>query len=197
MKFELKKITMTAAIGVFAFGLASCATTHKPAPVENAYTMGQSGGNQSDSSAVQTAGVGQEDQFQGQNVDTSWMDGTTRRVAQQMGIRNNTIYFSFDKSTVSSQYNNIVQANANYLRAHPNAKVRLQGNTDPKGSREYNIGLGQRRSSGVEQRLLALGVNSRQITTVSYGQEKPAEPGDSAQAYALDRRVNIVYTAAG
>ena len=191
---KLTKLTTVLTLSIMTLGISACSNVKhdKPVPVENAYV--QPDDAQNDTSAVQTAGIGNNDEFQGENVDTGWMNDTTKNVAQQIGVKNNTIYFGFDKSGVTDDYDQIIEANANYLKSHPSAKVRLEGNTDPRGSREYNIGLGQRRSDGVEQRLLALGVNKQQLTTVSYGQEKPAAPGDTPLAYSLDRRVNIVYT---
>ncbi len=187
MKFK----NMTTALGVAAItvGLAACSsmTSSNPAPTDSAMSM------QDADYGVQTAGLGEEEQFRGDSADSQWMDGTTRSIVQQLGLNDNTVYFGFDRSNVSSKYDYIVQVNANYLKSHSQAKVRLEGNTDPRGSREYNIGLGQRRSDGVDQRLIALGVNPKQLVTVSYGRERPALPGDSEEAYSKDRRVNIVY----
>jgi peptidoglycan-associated lipoprotein len=189
---NVKKITTVFALCAITIGLTACSNAHKPAGVEDAYNNVGSNNN-----GVETAGLGAEGQYRGEAVHGDWMDAPTRQVAQQLGISDNTVYFSFDRSEVDGKYNYIIQANANYLKTHPSAHVRLEGNTDPRGSREYNIGLGQRRSDRVQQRLLALGVSPRQMTTVSYGQEKLAVAGDGESAYALDRRVNITYTQVG
>lgn len=187
---KLKTIATALSVATISVGLAACSsfTGKQGAPMDDAMNMQDSayGG-------VRTAGLGEGEQFRGDSANGQWMDSTTRQVARQLGLNDNTVYFGFDRSSVSSKYDYILQVNANYLKSHPQAKVRLEGNTDPRGSREYNIGLGQRRSDGVDQRLIALGVSPRQLVTVSYGQERPAVPGDSAAAYAKDRRVNIVY----
>jgi peptidoglycan-associated lipoprotein len=80
-----------------------------------------------------------------------------------------------------------------YLLSHPLAKIILEGNTDPRGSREYNIGLGERRAKAVANIMLAKGVNPKQIRIVSYGAEKLAVPGHNEADYQLDRRVELVY----
>lgn len=158
------------AVGLIAVTLAACSSKNN-AGVENGYAGG-----------TETGGLGNNEPF----VNSDYM-------AKLLGIDKNTIYFDFDKSYVKPDYDYVLQANANYLKSHPSAKVRLEGNTDPTGSREYNIGLGQRRADQVQQRLESMGVSGQQLVTVSYGQERPAMMGDSAQAYQLDRRVDLVY----
>ena len=86
-----------------------------------------------------------------------------------------------------------MSANAAYLVKYPTARLRLEGNTDERGSREYNIGLGERRAQTVRRALMAQGVADGQVTTVSYGEERPAVPGDDEAAYAQNRRVEFVY----
>jgi peptidoglycan-associated lipoprotein len=136
------------------------------------------------SQPVVTSGIGEDAAFPGENA------GVANR---ETGIKNNTIYFSFDKSTVGEQYKQIIEANARYLKQHPNARVRLEGHTDPRGSREYNIGLGQRRADQVINQLLAQGVAKSELVVVSYGKEKLASMGTSDKDYALDRRVEVIY----
>jgi peptidoglycan-associated lipoprotein len=86
-----------------------------------------------------------------------------------------------------------VSAHANYLAQNPSQKVRLEGHADERGSREYNIGLGERRGQAVRRALLLSGVSEVQLSTVSYGEERPAAAGSDEQTYALNRRVEIVY----
>ena len=103
-----------------------------------------------------------------------------------------SIYFDFDKDEVKAEYRTIVEAHAKYLVANPNAKVIFQGNADSRGSREYNLSLGQRRSVAVKKAVNVLGAQDKQIETVSYGEEKAKECKDEA-CYQQDRRVEIVY----
>ncbi len=103
------------------------------------------------------------------------------------------IYFDYDKSDIKSEYNTVIAAHAKYLSSSNNLKVRLEGNTDERGSREYNIGLGERRAQAVRRALMLLGVNENQITTLSYGEERPAVEGHDEAAYTKNRRVEISY----
>ena len=80
-----------------------------------------------------------------------------------------------------------------FAAAHPNLKLRLEGNTDERGTREYNIGLGERRAQAVRRALMLQGVAEAQLTTVSYGAERPAVEGDDESAWAQNRRVELVY----
>src|SRR5215469_6121635 len=106
-----------------------------------------------------------------------------------------TVYFDFDSSEIKGEGTDIVAAHAKYLAANPGTRVRLEGHTDERGSREYNIGLGERRAQSVRRALLLQGAADTQISTVSYGEERPAVPGHDEAAWAKNRRVEIVYLA--
>jgi peptidoglycan-associated lipoprotein len=103
------------------------------------------------------------------------------------------IYFDFDRSEVKPEFMAVVQAHAQYLSQRPNARVTLEGHTDERGTREYNIGLGNRRAQAVRRMLMLHGVADRQIATVSYGEERPAALGQNEEAWARNRRVEIIY----
>lgn len=102
------------------------------------------------------------------------------------------IYFDFDKSEIKAEYAGVITTNAQNLTSHPAAKVKLEGNTDERGTREYNIGLGERRAQAVRRALMLQGVAETQITTVSFGAERPAVEGDDEAAWAKNRRVELV-----
>jgi peptidoglycan-associated lipoprotein len=104
-----------------------------------------------------------------------------------------SVYYDFDKSDVAAQYRPLVEAHARYLREHPGASITIQGNTDERGSREYNLALGQRRAEGVVKMMTILGASDRQIEAVSFGEEKPAAAGHDEAAWAQNRRSDIVY----
>ena len=104
-----------------------------------------------------------------------------------------TVYFDFDSSEIKGEGTDIVAAHAKYLAANPGTRVRLEGHTDERGSREYNIGLGERRAQSVRRALLLQGAADAQISTVSYGEERPAAAGHDETAWAKNRRVEIVY----
>ena len=104
-----------------------------------------------------------------------------------------SIYFDYDKDEVKPEYSPLVEAHAKYLKEHADAKVILQGSTDERGSREYNLALGQRRAVAVKKMMNVLGVNDRQIETVSYGEEKPKASGHDEASWSQNRRADIVY----
>jgi len=104
-----------------------------------------------------------------------------------------SIYYDFDKYEVKDEYKSLIEAHAKYLREHPGTKMLIQGNTDERGSREYNIALGQRRSEGVKKLLKLLGVPEDQLEAVSLGEEKPKEAGHTEEAWARNRRSDMLY----
>ena len=107
------------------------------------------------------------------------------------------IYFDFDSSDIKGEGTDVVAAHAKYLASHAGTRVRLEGNTDARGSREYNIGLGERRAQAVRRALLLQGATESQLATVSYGAERPAVAGNDEAAWSKNRRVEIVYLAPG
>ena len=104
-----------------------------------------------------------------------------------------TIYFAFDSSEVEAKYHDLVAAHAEYLASNPTLTLRIEGHGDENGSREYNIGLGERRADAVKRLLEAGGVEESRLSTVSYGEERPVAPGQSEEDWALNRRVELVY----
>lgn len=102
-------------------------------------------------------------------------------------------FFDFDSNEVRSDAMNSIQIQANYLCKHPNVHIRLEGNTDDRGSREYNIALGERRARSVLDVLLQYGVSASQISVISFGAEKPAAGGEDEQSYQCNRRVDLKY----
>ncbi len=104
-----------------------------------------------------------------------------------------TIYFDFDKSDIRPEFLDVLTVHAEYLVANPTVRVRLEGHTDERGSREYNIALGDRRAQAVRRILLFQGVANDQVEIVSYGEERPTAFGQTEEAYAQNRRVEIVY----
>ena len=108
-------------------------------------------------------------------------------------LSHRSIYFGFDSYDVSPEYAAVVEAHAKWLADHPNVRITVQGNTDERGGREYNLALGQKRSEAVKQRLQLLGIPAERIEAVSFGREKPVAYGHSEEAWAQNRRADIVY----
>lgn len=107
--------------------------------------------------------------------------------------RENTIYFDFDRATIRPEFAEVLQAHGEFLRANPSVRVTIEGHTDERGTPEYNIALGERRALSVVQYLQNLGVSNSQLSTVSYGEEKPAVRASNEAAWAQNRRAVLVY----
>ncbi len=103
------------------------------------------------------------------------------------------IFYEYDSFTVKDEYKPLLEAHANYLKQNRNARIKVEGNTDERGSREYNLALGQKRSESVKRVLTLLGVSESQIDTVSFGEEKPRNPASTEAAYSENRRCDLAY----
>ncbi|MEO8466733.1 MAG: peptidoglycan-associated lipoprotein Pal [Gammaproteobacteria bacterium] len=114
--------------------------------------------------------------------------------AQAELMRQLVVYFDYDQAEVKPEFNAMLAAHGQYLAKNATATVRLEGNTDERGSREYNIGLGERRAQSVRRLLMLQGAQASQLTTVSYGEERPASTGSTEEAWRLNRRVELVYS---
>jgi peptidoglycan-associated lipoprotein len=108
-------------------------------------------------------------------------------------LRTLVIYFDYDQAEIKPEFAAVLQAHGQRLATNASLQVRLEGHTDERGSREYNIGLGDRRAKSVQRALMLNGANASQITTVSYGEERPAATGSDEESWRLNRRVEIVY----
>ena len=103
------------------------------------------------------------------------------------------VYFEFDRAEIRAADAPLVAAHAAYLAANPGVKIRLEGHTDERGTREYNIGLGERRGQAVRRALALQGASEAQLATVSFGEERPVAAGEDEAAYSQNRRVEILY----
>jgi peptidoglycan-associated lipoprotein len=103
------------------------------------------------------------------------------------------IYFEFDSNAIKPEFQSLIDGHARFLKANPARHVFLEGHTDERGTREYNLALGQRRAEAVRNALKLLGVQDNQMEAVSFGKEKPADPASGEQAWAKNRRVEISY----
>jgi len=109
------------------------------------------------------------------------------------GSVSKVIFFDYDSYVVKSEFQNTLEAHAQFLKTNPKAKVSLEGHTDERGGREYNLALGQKRADAVRQRLNLLGVQEGQVESVSFGKEKPSEQGTDESAFAKNRRAEFFY----
>lgn len=134
------------------------------------------------SSGAQTAGMQQGGSWQGSALENPDSLLYTRK-----------IYFDFDRSEIRPDFVAVLRAHAEYLSANPGADLTIEGHCDERGSREYNIGLGERRADAIQRFLEAEGVSRAQINTISYGEERPDSLGHNEEAWSLNRRGVLVY----
>jgi peptidoglycan-associated lipoprotein len=169
------------AVAVLALGLAACQKPTQVKPDESATAT--------TTDAASTSGLGEAGAGGGSSAKPLTPQQQALADLQQKSI----VYFDFDSSEIRAEYVSVVAAHAGYLVKFPSARVRLEGHTDERGSREYNIGLGERRAQAVRSALMLQGVADAQITTVSYGEERPAVDGSDEAAHAQNRRVELVH----
>jgi peptidoglycan-associated lipoprotein len=181
MQAPVQKLLISA---LFATVLAACSTTpttDSGVPVEDrnlasgttgATTAGTTAGN-----VAGTAGGSQGNRLRDPNSPLS----------------KRSVYFDFDSYAVRDDQKPLIDAHARYLQGEKNGRMTIQGNTDERGSREYNIALGQRRADAVKKMMLLLGATDSQIETVSFGKEKPRNPGHDEGAWTENRRDDFVY----
>jgi peptidoglycan-associated lipoprotein len=167
-------------VAALALGVAAC---HKPSETKPSETTAAGSG-------ATTTGVGE----QGAGTGTAEAGTLTPQQQALAALKaKSVIYFTYDSSEIRAEDLDVVAAHAAYLTKYTTGRVRLEGHTDERGSREYNIGLGERRAQAVRRALMLHGVASAQIMTVSYGEERPAAQGSDESAYAQNRRVEIVH----
>ena len=166
---QLKQITQVLLLaGILT--LSACSSMHR---------NGSGAGGEGGSDSADATGLGAGEGMQGGTYSRSLTD-------------KRTYYFDFDRSDVRESDKPAILANADYLIAHPSTRIILEGHTDPRGSREYNVALGERRGNAVQDILKTRGVNPDQIRVVSYGAERPAVAGHNEDAFQKDRRAIIV-----
>ena len=124
----------------------------------------------------------------GGGIVESPLDAETRRLMEQL-----VVYFDYDQADIRPEFTALLAAHGQYLAQNANVQLRLEGHADERGSREYNIGLGERRAQAVRRVLMLQGAAGTQLTTVSYGEERPAATGSDDEAWRLNRRVELVY----
>ena len=156
-----------------------------PDATASASGVGDDSVSGADTTATGTAGAGTT--TSGSSFQGHLLDSPTG------GLATRTIYFEFDSSEVSESGRATIEAHARYLAERSGALITLEGHADERGSREYNIALGERRAEAVRRLMTLLGASDPQIRTISYGEERPAAGGHDESAWGLNRRVEIVY----
>ena len=188
---------LTIATLLVAVALAGCQT--KPstpdAPIDDKSAAGAAGAGAGGTTTSGTAGSG----VGGQSVPSTTVGAAGSGAGgDPLKDPNNilskrSVFFEYDSFAVSEQYRPLVEAHARYLMGNSNAKATVQGHTDERGSREYNIALGQRRADSVKRMMVLVGVRDMQVETVSFGEERPRAAGHDESSYADNRRGDILY----
>ena len=176
----MKNKLIISLLALFAISLAGCGGQQAVKP--SASGTGQAAGA---GQGAESAGAGQAGGAQGSALGSQ---------QQAPAVVLHTIHFAFNSSHIDSKNRAIVEANAAYMNANPQVTVTLQGNTDERGTREYNLALGERRAQSVKRMMRVLGVASDRMKTVSFGAEKPVALGHNRAAWRLNRRVDFVYS---
>jgi len=193
---NLVKPWMTAAL--LAVFVASCASTQEEfiveedgAPVDGQAQTGSVDGGSS--GGADASGLSDDDSVEGSamGVPMNALE-TLEQTEGTMAVR--IVYFEFDSAKLTSESIEILETHGNFISANGEVTVRLEGHADERGSREYNIALGDRRAQSVRRVLLFQGASTDQVETVSYGEEQPAVAEHTEAAWALNRRVELVYT---
>ena len=161
--------------------IMGCAGQDIPDPDADENAIGADDGNMAETDEFGDDGLGAGEEFSDDFMDAD----------EEM---TNVIYFDFDQSSLRAEYSDLLARHAANLANNSRASIRLEGHTDERGSREYNIGLGERRSQAVRKMLLIQGASAGQISTVSFGEERPAAFGSDDESHGLNRRVEINYT---
>lgn len=175
----MKRIVWACAVAALLAGCGSSVKLDK-APVEDKSGAAVSAAGQTNGSLASKSGVAPVD-----------LSKSVQDAAGPNGA--NLVYFDFDSYVIKPDYQGVVESHARYLRADKNRKTVIEGHADERGGREYNLALGQKRSEAVRQALGLLGVSDSQVEAVSFGKEKPADPGHDEAAWAKNRRAQISY----
>ena len=170
----LKRYSSVAALVAAIFLVISCASK-KPAPdATNAAGTGAEGGKMD-------SGIASQDlSFDSTGSDSGKINGL------------HTIHFDYDSATLSADTRKQLSENADWIKGNSKVTVQIEGHCDSRGSVEYNLALGERRAKAVKNYMVSLGLDSKRMTIISYGEEKPVATGDNEEAYAKNRRANFV-----
>ena len=177
---KITRITQSLVAVFAAIFIAGCASTSGSKETRTKTASAERSGSQ-----VHTTGMGEAGRFTGSDGDRSF----------EIAPGSDQIYYFAFNNFDPTPYVKAIHAQAVYLKQNQRARILLEGHTDERGSREYNVGLGERRAGSVQEVLLLAGVNPNQIRMVSYGEEKPAMVGSSESAHSKNRRVELIYEA--
>lgn len=179
---DLNKLFKAMLVALPIMALSACSSTSESETDSSSSSSTSGSGSELATGGVETGGVAPiltpEEQ---------------QRLKFQELRKEHIIYFDFDRSSVSAQFAEVLQAHGNYLVEHPNVRLMIEGHADERGTPEYNIALGERRAKAVAKYLQGMGVLPSQMSIVSYGEEKPLDMSRTDDGFAINRRAVLVY----
>ncbi len=178
----MKFLTRLGLVMMMAALMAACATTQEEAVTDTTTDSQMRPDTRDTRSGAEAMGAPGDTRFSG-----SPLDDPSSLLSKRV------IYFDFDRAEIKGEFRDIIRAHAEYLSRNSGTRIVLEGHTDERGTREYNMGLGERRANSVRSMMTLQGVASGQIETVSYGEERPVALGHDEESWRLNRRVEIVY----
>ncbi len=176
---------------LLALTLSACGTKGGTQATVEDRTGGTAGTASSSTQGTETTGVAGSG-VAGSAVGEQYAGDPRKDPGSPLSKR--SVFFDFDRFVVKDEYRPMLEAHAGYLKSKPDARVTLEGNADERGSREYNLALGQKRAEAVRKALAVLGVSDAQMEAISFGEEKPRNPGHTEEAYVENRRADVVYS---
>ncbi len=182
----MRKLIVAAFVALTVVGCSSTPTNEGSAPVEDRIAAGTTG------SGASTSGSGAGNVTGSASGANSARGNPLRDPSSPLSKR--SVYFDFDSFNVKDEYKPTSEAHGRYLQQNRSARMTVQGNTDERGSREYNIALGQKRADSVKRMLTLLGAQESQVESVSFGKEKPRAQGHDESSFAENRRDDILYS---
>jgi len=196
---SIKQIKPWLLAGCLALVVSACATTQEEViedgPPTDDQTQLDGAVTQDDGSGADATGIdGGDDGGATAIADDGPMTAMEMLDKTEGALANRSIYFEFDSAKLTSESIEILETHGNFIAGNGEVEVRLEGHADERGSREYNIALGDRRAQSVRRVLLFQGASTDQVETVSYGEEQPAVMGHNEEAWSRNRRVELIYT---
>lgn len=178
-------------IALVAMSLSACGTTKETQATVEDHTASKPIATTPKTGDAQTSAIDGPG-VAGSSTDGAYSGDPRKDPASPLSKR--SVFFDFDRFEVKDEYRPMLEAHAGYLVSKRDARVTLQGNADERGSREYNLALGQKRAEAVRKALAVLGVSDAQMEAVSFGEEKPRSEATTEEAYAENRRTDVVYS---
>ncbi|GAB6034814.1 peptidoglycan-associated lipoprotein Pal [Galenea microaerophila] len=189
---SIKHLFFTAFLALGLVGCSSTPTNEENGTAETGAATEKTASNTAEEKNVQVSGADAKGAQAGENLaneQATAEDEQAEKIKQlKAAVEGKMIHFDFDRSEIKPEYYPVIKAIADYMAADDTVKVEIDGHCDERGTREYNLALGERRAKSAKNALVALGISPDRITTISYGEERPLDPRHNEEAWAKNRR---------